>query len=419
MIVETAARLGVAGLVGLAVGLEREWSGHATGPQARFAGIRTFLLLGLIGGVAGWALDQGLPGLGVPILAGATLLAVSAYILAVRQTGSTDSTTEVAAIAVLALGAVAGVGHLATAGAVTAVIALALREKARIQAFLPRIGAEDLRATFQFAVLALVILPVLPVGPFGPFAVIRPRTIWIVVLLLSALNFAGYLARRAVGETRGFGIAGALGGLVSSTAVTLAFAQRSRSEPRHGPALGLGVLAACTILIPRVLVVSWALNPAVGLAILPALVLPLAVGLAVVLYLRRRRPEETEETDHPPVENPLQLWAALRMALLFQAVLLGLEFARDRFGEAGLYGTAAFMGLTDMDALTYSMSRMAGTTVDATVAARVVVVGVTANTVLKLAASLAIGSAGFRRVAGRGLAALALVTLAGLWVAFR
>lgn len=419
MILETAARLGVAGLVGLAVGLEREWSGHATGPAARFAGIRTFLLLGLIGGLSGWSVEQGLPGVGIPILAGSTLLAVAAYVLAVRQTGSTDSTTEVAAIAVLALGAIAGVGHLATASAVTAVITLALREKERIQAFLPKIGAADLRATFQFAVLALVILPLLPVGPFGPFGVVRPRTIWVVVLLLSGLNFAGYLARRAVGETRGFGIAGALGGLVSSTAVTLAFAQRSRVEPHHGQALGLGVLAACTILIPRVLAVSWALHPGVGLALLPALALPLAVGVFVVLYVRRPRPGEQHETDHPPVENPLQLGSAIRMALLFQAVLLVLELARDRFGQAGLFGTAALTGLTDMDALTFSMSRMAGTTVDAPLAAQVILVGVVTNTLLKLGAALAIGTRDFRRVTGPGLALLAAVTAAGLLLAFR
>lgn len=416
MIEETAVRLAVAGLVGLAVGLEREWSGHATGPDARFAGVRTFMLLGLIGGLAGWSAAAGHLALAVPLVVGAVALTIAAYVLAVRQSGSIDGTTEVAALAVISLGAMAGLGHLATASAVTAVMVLALREKQRIQALLPRILEPELRAAFQFAVLALVILPLVPTGPFGPFGGIRPRTLWIVVLLLSGLNFAGYIARRIVGETRGFGIAGALGGIVSSTAVTFAFSQRSRAEPEHGRALGLGVLAACTVLVPRVFAVSTALNPALGVALAPALALPLLLGAVVVYLLRRRRPEEEGETNHPPVENPLQLGAALRMAVLFQAVLLGLELARDLLGDTGLVGTAALLGLTDMDALTFSMSRMAAESVGIPLAARAILVGLTANTVLKLVVSLTVGAGSFRRVTGVGLAALALATLGGFWL---
>lgn len=418
MIVDAGLRLAVAGLIGLAIGLEREWSGHASGPDARFAGVRTFLILGLIGGLAGWTIGEGLAGVGVPLLAGAVLLVVAAYATAVQRSGSTDGTTEVAAVAVLGLGAVAGVGHLAVASAVTAVMALALREKERIRALLPRVAEPEIRAAFQFAVLALVILPILPAGPYGPFGGIQPRTLWIVVLLISGLNFAGYIARRAVGASRGFAIAGALGGLASSTAVTLSFAQRSRVEPVHGAALGLGVVAACTVLVPRVLVVSWALSPVLGRALAPALLLPMVVGAGIVLLLRRRRPEEADEADDPPLGNPLQLGAAIRMAVLFQAMLLGLEFASDRFGERGLLATSAFLGLTDMDALTFSVSRMAGTTVEAGMAAQAVLIGLISNTLFKLGVGVAVGRGPFLKVVAAGLLVLAMATLAGLWLVF-
>lgn len=418
MMLEAGLRLAVAGLAGLAVGIEREWSGHATGPDARFAGVRTFLLLGLIGGLSGWTIDIGMPLVGAPLLVGAAALVVAAYVLAARRPGASDATTEVAGLAVLLLGAVAGLGHLALVSGVAAVMVLALREKAAIRRFIALIGEPELRAAFQFAVLALVILPLLPTGPYGPLGGVRPRTLWTVVLLISGLNYAGYLARRIVGETRGYGIAGALGGLVSSTAVTLAFAQRSRVEPRHGAALGLGVLAACTVLIPRVFAISWALNPALGMALAPALVPPLLLGLGVVIFLRRRRAAETEETDAPPVGNPLQLWLAIRMAVAFQLVLFAVGFASDRFGAMGLYGTAGVLGLTDMDALTFSMSRLAETSVTARTAAQAVVVGMTANTLLKLVVALAIGAPGFRRAAGLGLAGLAVAMGLGLAIVF-
>lgn len=418
MMLEAGLRLAVAGLAGLAVGIEREWSGHATGPDARFAGVRTFLLLGLIGGLAGWTIDIGMAQVGAPLLAGAAALVVAAYVLAARHPGASDATTEVAGLAVLLLGAVAGLGHLALVSGVAAVIVLALREKAAIRRFITLIGEPELRAAFHFAVLALVILPLLPAGPYGPLGGVRPRTLWTVVLLISGLNYVGYLARRVVGETRGYGIAGALGGLVSSTAVTLAFAQRSRTEPQHGAALGLGVLAACTVLIPRVFAISWALNPELGRAIAPGLVPPLLLGVALVAVLRRRRPAEAEETEAPPVENPLQLWAAIRMAAVFQLVLFGLEFATSRFGASGLLGTSALLGLTDVDALTFSMSRLAGTTVLAQVAAQAVLIGVTANTLVKLTMATAIGAPSFRRAAGLGLAGLTVAMGLGLGIAF-
>ena len=159
---DIASRLAVAALVGLAIGMEREWSGHASGPQARFAGARTFLLLGLLGGLAGWLASRGFVAGAALLLAGGAALAVAAYVIGVQRTQDVDGTTETAALVVLALGTVAGLGQLAIAG-----------------------GAG-----------ALVVLPALPAGPYGPLGGIRPRALWTVVLLFCALNFAGYLARR-------------------------------------------------------------------------------------------------------------------------------------------------------------------------------------------------------------------------------
>lgn len=412
---QIAGRLGAAALAGLAVGIEREWSGHATGPEARFAGARTFLLLGTLGGFSGWLIGGGLLLVGALILAGAMGLTLAAYVAAARPGGAAvDGTTEVAALVVLALGTIAGLGFpLVTSGSV-AIMVLALVEKTRIQEFISRIGEREIRAALQFAVLALVILPLLPTGPYGPFESIRPRALWTVVLLFSGLNFLGYLARRAVGETRGLGLTGLLGGLISSTAVTWSFSRQSRREPALAVGLASGVLAACTVLFLRVPVVTTVLNPAVtwslGLYLLPPLIV--GAGLLVLALVRPSPDHESSEPSH----SPLGLWSALKMAAAFQVVLTAIPFVGQVWGTPGVLISAALLGLTDMDALTLSMCRLALTD-GADLAALAIAVGLLSNTLLKLGLATVLGSTAFRRRAAPGLAGLALAIAFGLWIA--
>ena len=400
-----ARQLALAGLTGLAVGIEREWSGHASGPQARFGGVRTFLLLGLIGGIGGMLAAEGWVAVGAALIGGAALLAVLAYVVASQQTGDRDGTTEAAALLVLATGGLCGLGYAALGSGVAAISVLALAEKGRIQALVARIGEQELRAALRFAVLAIVVLPLLPAGPFGPYSAIRPRELWTIVLLFSGLNFLGYLARRAVGPERGYGVTGLLGGLVSSTAVALTFAKKSREVPAYPGSLGLGVVAACTVLIPRVLGITLVLSPPVAGRLAPYLVPPLLVGAAFVTWavVRSRVGSASQSTFD---SSPLRLVSAIKMAVAFQVVLLLMPAIQHLWGGAGVLGSAAVLGLTDMDALTYSMSRL-GSTGAARLAARAIAVGIVANTVLKLMLVLSLGSPAFRRAAAPGLFAMA------------
>lgn len=418
---ETATQLVVAGLVGLAVGIEREWSGHATGPSARFAGARTFLLLGLLGGVAGLFVGHGQPTLGALLLAAGAALAVTAYAMAARRRDvpdAVDGTTEAAALVVLALGAGAGLGYLRLAAGTGAVVVLALREKGTIQRFVRRLGEVELRAAFQFAVLALVLLPILPEGPFGPLGGVRPRDLWIVVLLISGLNFLGGLAQRIAGAARGSAVAGALGGLVSSTAVALAFSRASREPGAPLRPLALGVVGASTVLLARLAVLVLVLEPALAPRLAPYFVPPFLVGAALVATgLRGAAPRDGPQ--EPLTRDPLRLGSALLMALGFQATLMLLALAQGRFGDLGVLASAAVLGLTDMDALTFSMTRLAGTQAMADVAALAMAIGVVANTVLKAALALALGAPGYRRDAVGGLLAMGLASAVGIWLGIR
>jgi uncharacterized membrane protein (DUF4010 family) len=213
--------------------------------------VRTFLLLGLLGGLGATLSDLAGPAVGLVVVAAGATLVVGAYIVTARS-GDVDGTTEVSALVVLAAGALAGTGHLALASGLSALTALVLVEKGRSHALVHRLHSETLEAAARFAVLALVVLPLLPEGPLGPAPGLRPRELWALVLLFSGLSFGGFLALRLAGPDRGYALAGLLGGLVSSTAVTLSFSRESRHETAPGRALGSGVIAACTVLLVRV-----------------------------------------------------------------------------------------------------------------------------------------------------------------------
>lgn len=405
-------RVGVAALGGLAVGIEREWSAKREEPNSRFGGVRTFLLLGLLGGLGGAWLDVD-PRLTVALLAGGALLLAVAY-LATAWRGIIDATTEVAGLVVLAAGTLAGSGRLSAASAVFAGTALVLVEKSRMHAAVAKIQSYELEAAARFAVLALVVLPLLPADPIPWLGGLAPRRLWWIVLLFAGLSFAGYLALRLTGSHRGYGWAGLLGGLVSSTAVTINFARESRAHPEASTALAGGVLAAAAVLPVRVGVLSAVLNLDVARALAPVLALPVLLGAAAVarsLYFAR--PDgEVGEALLP--KNPLRLMAAIQMTLFFAVVLAVLAVIRDRFGASGLLSGAAILGLTDLDALTYSMNRLASTGTPIATAVRALLVGLVANSLFKLAVGATLGTARFRAIAATGLALYAVVFGLGL-----
>jgi uncharacterized membrane protein (DUF4010 family) len=233
-------------------------------------------------------------------------------------------------------------------------------------------------------------------------------------LLFCALNFAAFIARRVAGARHGYGLVGMLGGLISSTAVTLDFARRSRRERALAASLASGVIGACTVLIPRVLAVSAVLNAAVAIELLPYLAPAALVGAWIVIRDWRSSDTVDGAAESAP-GNPLRLWTAVRMALLFQVALTAIDYARSVWTTPGLYATAAALGLTDVDALTVAMSRPSQP-MAADLAGRAIALGILANTGFKAALALSFGAPPFRRAAVGGLAALGTMTALALWI---
>lgn len=410
---EEARAIAVAALGGAAIGVERQWSGHAAGPAARIGGVRTFTLLGILGGLAGWLWSQGQPALGAAVLLAGGALVVAGYAAVSRR--DPDGTTEVAALVVLAAGTAAGAGHLQFASAIVAVTALLLVEKSRLHAAVARLDDAEIRAGVRFAVMAVVILPLLPEGPFGPWGGFRPRELWLWVLLFSGLSFLGFILRRAVGPGRGDLMAGLLGGLVSSTSVTFTFARASEKHPSRSRALAAGILAACTVMMARVLVAAAVLNPRLAWALVPYLAPPLLVLAFGALSGIRNHGSHESAIEGP--SNPLELRAALQMAVIFQGVLFAVHEVGILYGGVGLAVSGAILGLTDVDALTMSMARWAESPDALRAASLAIAIGVLSNNLFKMAVAWFVGREATRTFVSGALAGSAVASIAAiLWL---
>ncbi len=378
----------VAVIGGAAVGLERQWSGHAEGPRAHFAGMRTFALIGATSGVAGFLIAHGAPAIAVALVAGVVGLTVAAYVAASRN--EVDGTTEAAALFLTAASVLSGMGLYRVASGMIAVEVLLLVEKSRLHSLVRRIDDLELRAGVRFAVMALVILPLLPEGPYGPYAAVRPRQVWLLVLFFSGLSFIAHVLQRIVGPDRGYLLSGAIGGMISSTNVTFTFAQQSRRDLVASGSLARGAIAANAVLYLRVCTAIAVLNaPLLPLTIrylaLPALVTVAALGISARIPGARGAPAQ-------PSQNPLQIGSALQMAAIFQVVLIVVRAVQATRGAPGILTTAAVLGLTDVDALTLSMAR---TVASLDTAALAIAVGVLSNTILKSVVAVVFGSRRF------------------------
>jgi uncharacterized membrane protein (DUF4010 family) len=403
------AGLAVAILGGMAVGVERQQSGHATGPEARFGGIRTFTLLGMLSGIAGLLIDVDLMIPAALLIAGALALTVAAYVRASRN--DIDATTEVAALVVLGAGVLAGIGELQLAAALTTMTVLLLAEKPRLHKFVARLDEPTMLAAARFAVMSVVVLPLLPEGPIGPGPGIRPRELWMLVLLFSGMSFVGFIAQRAAGAA-GYPLTGLLGGLVSSTSVTLTFARLSKSQTPQVTALAAGAVAASTVMFARIAIAVAVLDASVLPVLARYLVAPFAAAVIALLLAWR----SLRDTHTPPqtLKNPLQFRAAIEMAVLFQIVLFVVFYVRREVGNSGLMVSGFVLGLTDMDALTLSMTRSVATGTLIEAAARAITIGVVANSMMKAGIAAVIGSAGFRWRAGAALIAMAAAAAGAL-----
>jgi uncharacterized membrane protein (DUF4010 family) len=378
--------LGYALAIGLLIGLERGWTSRLAPPGRRVAGWRTFGLLGLVGGVA--ALAPAIVSSAVVLIAGTVLLLGYG-----RQSSDPDgqsATTTIAALLTLALGylAVRGLHIEALAAAAVATLLLSLRET--LHRWLSGMSDEETRSAARFALIAFVLLPLLPDRAVGPLSALNPRQLGLVVVLVCGLSFAGYLIARRSNARRGVLMTALCGALVSSTAVTAAFARRIRAGEGPIDALVAGIVLASAVMFVRVLFLSAILLPR-AVPTLAGLVAPALVTAAIATWLVVRRADRAAPVGAVELGNPLDLGGALMLTLLVAAMSLATRWAFLHYGEMGIAGVVALTGVVDVDAAVLSLAAMPSHVMPARAVGMVLAGPVILNTVLKagLAAGLA------------------------------
>ncbi|WP_323751131.1 MgtC/SapB family protein [Marinobacter sp.] len=389
---QTAIHLALALLLGAIIGLERGWDAREQKAGERIAGIRTFSLVGFLGGLSAvlateitvWAFPA--------LLLSVTAIGLVAYRERLVHVRNFSITGLIGMLLTFCFGAVAVAIDPVIATAAAVVTALILDNKQEIHNWVKKLQAHELDAALKLLLISVVMLPLLPNERMGPGGVLNPREIWWMVVMIASISFVGYFAIRVAGTKKGILFTSLFAGLSSSTALTLHFARQSKHAPELNPQFAAGILIACGTMFPRILVYCAIINP----ELLPTLVMPVLV-MTVFLYVPAlfiwRTSSKQKQVSQPTLsQNPLNVASALTFGLLLTAILLLGEFLKGAFGDAGVYALAATSGIADVDAITLSLTRMSNNGLGMEAAVLGIIVAASVNNLVKSGIAWAIGN---------------------------
>lgn len=416
----TVVELVSALVLGSVIGLERGWRERERAEGSRVAGLRTFALLGLFGGVLGVLTQDMGPVPAALGLGGLSLIAAAAYRENVRVHGSLSATTAVTMLLTGALGLMAGAGQPALAIGTAVIAAVLLDLKPTLHRWLRLVEQRELSAALQMMVLTAVILPMLPNRGYGPYQALNPYHLWWSVVLIAGLSLCGHLAIRLTGPSRGIFWTGLLGGLASSTAATLALARRAHGNDGVLTAASAGIFAASAMMFVRMTALVVVLRPALLASMGAAMVVGAVVLLAASLL--RLRSASLPDAAGPAADttDPFDLSSALGFGLLLGVLALLTRSAQQWLGDAGLYAMALLSGLLDVDAILLTVMHMNGRAVldnpQATIAAGL---AVASNMVMKALLCWFGGSPALGRRVSTGFAVAMTAASATAWMVAR
>lgn len=412
---QTTLNLAIALLLGAIVGLERGWDARAQASGERIAGIRTFALIGLLGGVASLLAKEVTEWAFPVLLISVVAIALVAFNERLNHIRNFSITGTIGMVLTFCYGAIAVAVDPAIATGAAVVTALILDNKKEIHGLVDKLQEHELDAALKLLVISVVMLPLLPNEDMGPGGVLNPREIWWMVVLIASVSFVGYFAIRLAGTGKGILFTSLFAGLSSSTALTLHYARQSNLSPEVSPQFASGILIACGTMFPRILIYCALINPALLSSLVwPVVVMTLLLYLPALIIWKRHqgrlaigRPELTQ--------NPLDLKSALVFGLLLVAILLLGEFLQEWLGDLGIYVLAATSGVADVDAITLSLTRMSQDSLALQTAVIGIVIAAATNNLVKSGIAGAIG----RRELGTLVAGPMILSLvAGLAVAW-
>ena len=393
-VLRSLAGIGLALLLGLLVGVQRGWSLRNEAAGSRFAGVRTFALFGLAGGIAAAAANEG-PAIGAIIAGAAAILILIGYAKVAHAPDQLSGTASLAALITLGCGYLAASGRTEMATVVAVAMTMVLALRAELHRWVAGLSDVEVGAIVRFALIALAILPLLPDARFGPYDAWNPRQLWLVVVFVSGFSFLGYIAAKRFGASRGTLVMAATGAMVSSTAVTAALAMRVRDREESEAVAIAGIGAASAVMLIRAVILTMVLAPTAmpgfGLIAAPA---ALVSGGAIFWALRGGRDGRTPEI---PVElkNPFRLAPAIGLMLLVMLLTVAARWTMALVGERGLALVIGLSGLADVDSAIIAVGSLPQGLLKDQMATIVIIAPVLANTLFK--GATAIGVAGWRK----------------------
>ncbi|MFC4260691.1 MgtC/SapB family protein [Marinobacter lacisalsi] len=411
-----AIQLAVALLLGALIGLERGWGARHKKAGERIAGIRTHALTGLLGAIAALLSDALTAWVFPSMLLGLVGLTLVSYRTSAPESGDYSITGIIGLLLTFCFGAMVVAVDMALAAASAVITALILDNKAEIHGALNRLQAHELDAALKLLLITVVMLPLLPNRGMGPGEVLNPYQIWWMVVLIASVSFVGYFAIRMGGAEKGILFTSLFAGLSSSTALALHFSRQSRQAGPLTPMYAAGILIACGTMFPRILIYGAIINR----GLLPDLVWPVAT-MAAVLYLGASviwlRSRSDIQVQQPALnQNPLDLKSALVFGVLLTVILVLGEWLQEWLGDIGIYVLAATSGITDVDAITLSLTRMSRDGIAAGTAVLGIVIAASVNNLVKTTMAATIGTRRLGLLVGVPMALSLAAGLAVAWV---
>ncbi|TAN70565.1 MAG: MgtC/SapB family protein [Methylobacter sp.] len=385
--------LGIALAIGLLIGLERGWRTRDLNEGMRVAGLRTYGMISLLGGLSGILAQQVDTYFMGFVFLGLTSVLLLAYSKSLDKFKDFSITGTIASLITFTLGALTVYGHITLAAASAVVITSLLGFKPLLHGWVNKLEQHELHATLKLLLISVVILPILPDQDYGVWATFNPYHIWWMVVLIAGISYLGYFAMKIVGNQHGPVLTGALGGLVSSTAVTLNLSKLSTQCPNMENVLAAGILTACATMFARTLLLTSVMNPTLFLALLPALMV-MSIFTYLVAFLLWQSERGFRAIEEITLENPFQLGMALKFGAFLVVIMLLSKLLKVYFGDMGTYFLAATAGLADVDPITLSMSQMSNAGLNVSVAAKAILIAASVNSGIKSIFSWVIGSAG-------------------------
>ncbi|HDM8049316.1 TPA: MgtC/SapB family protein [Vibrio fluvialis] len=384
----------VALLLGAIVGTQRGWVARNNVEGSRVAGIRTFSLVGLYGGLSATLAAHYSPLLlGFALLA-LVVLASIAFVLKQRKSQDISITGVVSLLVTFVLGSLAVSGEPVLAAAAAVITAVVLDNKKELHEALQKLQEYELDAALRLMLISIVMLPLLPNQSYGPWQALNPYEIWWMVVLIASISFLGYFAIKIGGAKRGVLFTSVFAGFSSSTALTLQFSNLSRDQPTISPLLASGILLCCGTMFPRLLIVASLINTELTPILWPVIAV-MMIGLYIpAWFIWRSTDVDFNEDQSANHKNPLALQSALWFGVILAIIMLLAHALSDWFGQAGTLALSAVSGITDVDAITLALGRQSTHLLDAYTAAMGIIIAASINTLVKMGMVISIGDRG-------------------------